>query len=455
MYQSSYTNFLSFSFTEPKSLPGSCSKATISVINSMEIKGEVFHHWFAVAMCELWTNLKKSSSGSDLESFTFMNENLTPKKSCLQALINAWGKISGDEMAQTAYLSCLLDRFLFGNSPESGLCLHQVTLPRKTNRAIPDFCVVPGLPKCDPAEFVAISDYKNVEYEKAVIESAAYSIAGKECITTVERKNLRLYWPCSTEKVGLYLHVPVSDKFLSICVIEEAAPDSTFFCVLYAGVRYLLNNPIQSDNKVQPTSNLTLPLRKSQFQNGEVGRIFNNENKIYKFFDNNIEHFKPNLDLVQKVFPEATIQGLQPGERYCYLSYDYRAGSHMPSNAEHKHQQFSMLCKQLSAIHDSNFVHSDIRTENLVFSDSSEEAWIIDYDLADYEDVPYPHGFNHLDIPDRHPKALPNKPRKKEHDVYSLDKIATHHSIPSFYTKYKKGKTLENIAAEIEQCTSS
>lgn len=139
--------------------------------------------------------------------------------------------------------------------------------------------------------------------------------------------------------------------------------------------------------KVQPRKDLTLPLSNKH----KAGQIFKSGNKVYKFFDNNIKCFQPNT-LVQKVFSEATLQYLQH-EKYCYLSYDLQAGA--DPHEEYKHQQFSMLCKQLSAIYDLNFVHSDIGKNNLVFSESSAEAWIIDYDHADHECVPYPPGFNH------------------------------------------------------------
>ena len=78
-----------------------------------------------------------------------------------------------------------------------------------------------------------------------------------------------------------------------------------------------------------------------------------------------------------------------------------------------------MLCEILSELHEQrNIVHGDIRKSNILFSNDCQSAYFIDFDLADHEDVPYLSNFNHIE--ERHKNALPYRPRRKEHDRYSL-----------------------------------
>ena len=81
--------------------------------------------------------------------------------------------------------------------------------------------------------------------------------------------------------------------------------------------------------------------------------------------------------------------------------------------------QVIMLCEILSELHEQRkIIHGDIRKSNILFSNDCQSAYFIDFDLADHEDVPYPSNFNHIE--ERHKNALPYRPRRKEHDRYSL-----------------------------------
>ena len=81
----------------------------------------------------------------------------------------------------------------------------------------------------------------------------------------------------------------------------------------------------------------------------------------------------------------------------------------------------------LGTLHELGYVHGDIRSENLVFSQENGKAWIIDFDLAGKEGTYYPVNYNHLRINKRHSTAKAGFPRKKEHDRNALSVIFGRH----------------------------
>ena len=57
--------------------------------------------------------------------------------------------------------------------------------------------------------------------------------------------------------------------------------------------------------------------------------------------------------------------------------------------------QFIPILEQLDIIHTQEYLHSDIQEVNIVFSDDDDrKAWIIDFDLVERENTPYPDNFN-------------------------------------------------------------
>ena len=84
--------------------------------------------------------------------------------------------------------------------------------------------------------------------------------------------------------------------------------------------------------------------------------------------------------------------------------------------------QFRKLFHDLEKLHDKGYVHSDIRKENLVFGEKEDEAWMIDFDLADKEDTRYPATYNGK-LSCHHPLARPLAQREREHDTHSLEYV--------------------------------
>jgi len=58
-------------------------------------------------------------------------------------------------------------------------------------------------------------------------------------------------------------------------------------------------------------------------------------------------------------------------------------------------KQFLPMLQDLQKLHTNDFVHSDIRIENLVFDDHGTTAWLIDFDLIGKVGTLYPPNYNH------------------------------------------------------------
>ena len=72
--------------------------------------------------------------------------------------------------------------------------------------------------------------------------------------------------------------------------------------------------------------------------------------------------------------------------RFQCLRYAWREGDHQSKSA----RQFIHILKQLDKIHKSDFVHGDVRMMNLIFSKTTDEAWIMDFDFVGKVSTYYP-----------------------------------------------------------------
>ena len=148
---------------------------------------------------------------------------------------------------------------------------------------------------------------------------------------------------------------------------------------------------------------------------------------------------------------------LSSDNRFQCLCYTYIKGTSRPKNF----RQFAEILKALHKIHQAGYVHGDMRNVNLLFGETKNEAWIIDFDHAGIEGSCYPEDYNpgHLgynEIEERHTTAGPRLPRMKEHDRYALHVIMTKNSMASHYIhivdkRLVSQNNLLTIAEEIEQ----
>lgn len=104
------------------------------------------------------------------------------------------------------------------------------------------------------------------------------------------------------------------------------------------------------------------------------------------------------------------------------LCYDFIEGS--PNNPSVK--GWSMILKQVYAMHSINFVHGDLLPRNVLFG-AIDQGYVIDFDLSRKEGEHYVQGFNYKDFKKfRHKDAKELMPMKKEHDLHSLRQMSEH-----------------------------
>ena len=136
------------------------------------------------------------------------------------------------------------------------------------------------------------------------------------------------------------------------------------------------------------------------------------EQTVYKLYDRELsEDPLPGVEALKRLsagyLPNMSHGNLNTRVRY--LQYSYISGSMAPSNV----RQFAVIMKVLNDLHEKNYVHGDIRKENLLFGRNGGDAWILDFDLSQLEDTLYRPNYNACNIPERHGAARAGRPIKK------------------------------------------
>ena len=143
---------------------------------------------------------------------------------------------------------------------------------------------------------------------------------------------------------------------------------------------------------------------------------------VYKLFDmERASYAKPNSNIITQVLGNSYLSDIyenylsEDSQRYKYLKYKY-----IPNRKEDNRfclEDFLPIKETLQKLHNENYVHSDVQLQNMVFPETGS-AKLIDFDLTDKENTPYPHGYNTFH--ERHKDATANRPRQRIHDTYSL-----------------------------------
>lgn len=170
---------------------------------------------------------------------------------------------------------------------------------------------------------------------------------------------------------------------------------------------------------------------------------------MVKVFDTSQDDIRPNNELMTQCGYNVTRTNLSSDGRFVQISYPYIDGSHQPSSL----QQFSGVISMLHKIHSCNFVHGDIRSENIIHSFDGK-SYLIDFDLAKPEGELYPENYNYLGILERHEYAQERHPMLKEHDRFSLHKVMQRSNLvlpasQSVVAKVKSLESLDTIAVEL------
>jgi serine/threonine protein kinase len=180
-------------------------------------------------------------------------------------------------------------------------------------------------------------------------------------------------------------------------------------------VHYLIGHPIALKDPC------ILPFR--ELETEQLGRrVFLDKQTVYKLYDTDFSEDPSSTLEALKHLPSDYLHNgslVQLNERVNCLKYDYIPGKVKPSNL----RQFAIIMKDLHKLHVKNFVHGDIRKENLLFGHNCEEAWMIDFDLSGLEGTLYPPNYNWYCVRERHKDARASRPMKKSHDLYALSII--------------------------------
>ena len=320
------------------------------------------------------------------------------------------------EVVMTAQLAREFDRFLF-HEKSGGGCYHQIgSRLFSTQPERPDIYVLSKNQNDELMMPVLIGDFELEKFELAYTETIAYV---RTCLQniSVEPYTLILGLPMTRYKVELLICVnhPDGVYVMSVCeaVISTDYIMRAFLRTVYCCVHSLIQNPIVISKF--PCFN-----RSHDDEHTMSSRVLHFAGKVYKYYDSKFLRAKPNLDFIvslkEYALPQVKCHDLSEDKRFQQLEYEYVKGSHEPRSIH----QVAMIIKILAKIHSQNYVHSDIRRGNLLFKKDGRTAYIIDFDLVDKVDEPYPVTYNHREIPERHSGAKACHPRKKMHDRHSL-----------------------------------
>ena len=221
-------------------------------------------------------------------------------------------------------------------------------------------------------------------------------------------------------------------KVLEMTICDTRGDDDLkrLFCTLYGCVHALIHSPIHSKHQSEITTNcsggdhlclsMKPPIGKGYTHRYAGPRVILCVDKevISKYYDTSF-HGSLNIEANELYIPNASIQHLN--SRVTVLRYDYLPGDHTPRSTD----QVKAIILNLHRLHCDGFVHSDIRSENLIFCKGSMNAHIIDFDFVGQEGNAYPVGYVSDGIQERHPDAHCYQQRKKIHDRYSLHFVLT------------------------------
>ena len=364
---------------------------------------EIYGHWFSLEVYDKFI----ANPNSDAIKFS--------EKFCNLMDINKYQPtvLHDYENTYTAVFSQSLDRYLFpGNQPEDGCVLHQPVFS-KDNCNKPD-CYIVQLSNGIPSYPLLVSDFKrdDNEYDKARSESLGYY---QSAVTVADLKVPVLVMPCTPRTLSLFLCWRIHERcHATVKILDKVQSDHfpNFFNALkfaVGEVRKLQHGDVPF--KVEPIRNHIMgnvPLKSPN--------VFRCGDLVYKLLDTTFGT-KTNHDVIKEVlgnayFDDMTAGPLTKDGRYQFLRYKYISAI---SKTCYTLDDFKPVAKVLKALHDKGYVHSDVRLVNIVFT--NDNAKLIDFDLVDNVDVPYPPGYN-TRLTERYPD-MSNK-REIVHDRYSF-----------------------------------
>ena len=249
------------------------------------------------------------------------------------------------------------------------------------------------------------------EYGIAEVESFGY------CLDILHHSgsfNPILAIPGTTKKFVLFICFPIGGAQTNLASIKIGEADvhnteqmNHFFSALKYAVERIAAIEYKQAFVVEPKEGIQL-----QYALNQSKSVFRRDGKVYKLYNENV--LAPKIEVMNIIQHDYI-----PMEKGT-LSRDKVLTSDFIAQRERNDLQltdFQPIIKALQKLHDTEYVHSDVRLVNLLFP-KDDEAKLIDFDLADKVGTLYPAGYNNVRY--RHPDATERKPRHVDHDRYSV-----------------------------------
>ena len=359
------------------------------------------------------------------------------------------------ETKMEIYSTAILASFLFPDDIfTKGAVFHQLCSRKQPNK--PDIGEAPDIyististtqdDSSLPDKILLVGDWKKSEFGTACTETHGYALTifeGKYqqrpgCVFlglagTANHYKLFLYRPCNN-------HLHAIELVEGFCLGRAKATVGKLLRVMKYAIEEMRTKPIISrdctlhcccdgdhrmlhDNIIDSYSGNVVRQAKVVYcvKNNYVYKYYDCETEIvtctYETLDHLVELMK---GLPKYTSLDLALESLSNCKRFARVKCRYIEQSDI---SHHSKNQAIMLLETLKSLHSLGYVHSDVRKNNILFDDTNDEAYLIDFDLCDKEDVNYPKVYNHASISERHKDASADKPRKKIHDVFSILKI--------------------------------
>lgn len=339
----------------------------------------LYYHWLAMEMYKVFCSSSSSNSNFELPTESSLQRIVTrftvlPSLSecCTQDGRGVLCKqeLKDSEIAHTGFFARELDRFLFPGDTctTKGACFHQYPVD-KVSQSIPtaDFyvCRYSG---DFPSTPVLVGNMKLLNMDEAKRETAAYCVKVMEVYKGEKTATVILGLAMTPRKTKLFLNLTGDRILYTMEVCEIHSSHSTkkcigaFFRMLYGAVHYLIDHRvILKAPCIEPFEHTTTRLGRRVFLDNDSGIVY----KLYdnSVFENPMHTLKALTKLPEKYQNKFSHRKLN--ERVDCLQYEYIPGRMTP----HSLCQFACILKDLSCLHAKNFVHGDIRKENLLFNE--------------------------------------------------------------------------------------
>lgn len=434
-YQLHCFNFISIFFTvtpppakRPKTLeydspqPPLCAKSP-SDLDANDLKkcemAPPYYHWMALYLRDKFTDDPHEIK------FTLDDVEVDVPTQALDTVIEQFGLVPDKEWENeyelTSQVNRYLDRFYFNDAQvKEGAVLAQYPL-QGTRRG--DSCIVlygEDWKIKHPVLGVNDSKLATSKLPKAVQESRLYSLCAVSVCESDSKFPYIFSFPICGSSIELEMHIVVNQKLhcIEICKASFHKADELkgFFILTNAIVRWANKRNSERCSSVplgiMPKKGLEL------FDKFNDRNVFLKDSKVYKFFLND-GYKHPNIELM-KSLDIKNVELVKLSKEYSLLSYSYIDGGLKPVFIE----QIMVLAERLECVHKKGLVHGDVREGNLIFGQTKDVAYLIDFDYTTKVGEKYPIRYN-SNVKERHVGAKGGYQMTCDHDWYSLIYIMT------------------------------